>query len=380
MLQRLSGLFILIIVSAAGLGSRESQAGPNATPSPVETKNSLIVSLLEQSHDLDQQFSLAIRLDLLLRQANMVWGVPEDAGRDLARQWANELFTLAAQTKQPGRSHLQGSALRILVRLEPDRALELLRVPQLDETGLPSPKSELARQVFDSIVRSGGESVLPLLEQEAEQMGMHGQYPYAALASAANDAVVKDWRDNRQHAIEVLRSIFEPAFARYSQSPPDYPNDYEFGEMLRVLSGGLPFETIQPALRKFVKNLLATDTNKYHYQAHVFSRTGEDLQTNDAADAAIMWFGQIINRDPELVQQLEAANRSYKLRSSASGQTSVMEDLSGTPARRTRHVCQMPTQKRERLRSVWHTQTRTWQSVKLKASRMTTSERQLSLT
>jgi hypothetical protein len=69
----------------------------------------------------------------------------------------------------------------------------------------------------------------------------------------------------------------------------------------------LPFETIQPALRMFVKNLLVADTNKYHDQAHVFSGDGEDLQANNAADAAILWFGPLINRDPELIQQLEAA-------------------------------------------------------------------------
>jgi hypothetical protein len=30
--------------------------------------------------------------------------------------------------------------------------------------------------------------------------------------------------------------------------------------MLEVFSGGLPFDSVQPALRLLVKNLLATDT------------------------------------------------------------------------------------------------------------------------
>ena len=139
------------------------------------------------------------------------------------------------------RSYLQGSALHVLAKLEPDRALELLRTAPFGETGVPAPRMQLARQVFDSLINAGGQSVLPRLQQEAEQMGVQGQYPYAALADAANSAVENQWRDNRHHAVEVLRSVFEQAFARYSQSSPDYANDYKFGEMLRVMAGGLPF-------------------------------------------------------------------------------------------------------------------------------------------
>lgn len=120
-------------------------------------------------------------------------------------------------------------------------------------------------------------------------------------------AVSKDWVNNRQHAIEVLESVLELAFAKYSRTPQEYASNYEFGEMLNVLAGGLPFEVVKPALLLFVKNLLATDTDKYRFEAHAFTRDGQDIEANNAIDAAIVRFGLLINRDPEVVQELESA-------------------------------------------------------------------------
>jgi hypothetical protein len=79
----------------------------------------------------------------------------------------------------------------------------------------------------------------------------------------------------------------------------------EFGKMLQVLAGGLPFESVQPALRLLVKNLLAADVREYAFKAEIFTRDGESAKTNNAIDAAILFFGMLINRDPELAQQLE---------------------------------------------------------------------------
>ncbi len=286
-----------------------ASANQNTAPasSRSDANNDLIVSLLEQSHNLDQQFGLAVHLDLLARQTSMISRILGDRSRDLARQWANELFSDAAQTKQPRRSNLQGSALTILARLDPQHALELLHTAQLEETGPPSPKMQLAGVAFNSLIESGGESALPLIEQEADQLGAQGQYPYAALGRATYYAVSKEFRDNRQHATDVLRSVFEPAFARYSQGPPNFSSDYEFGEMLRVMAGAPPIDATQPALRALVKNLLAVDTNKYHYQARAVSPDGEDFHPENAGDAAILWFAQLINRDPQLVQEVETA-------------------------------------------------------------------------
>ena len=298
---------MLLAILTAPVEARAHQADTAAPLSDAATRNSTIVSLLEQSHELDQQFSPSVHLDLLSRQASLVSQIPGERSSELTRFWADELFALSAQVQQPRRSALQSSALSILARLDPPRALELLRTAQWPESGPPSPKRQLAQRVFSVLVNSDGVNALPLLQQEADRMGQEGQYPYAALGMAASYAVAKDWGVNPQHARAVLRSVFEPAFARYSQSSPDYPNDYDFGEMLKFVAGGLPFEVIQPALRTLVKNLLAADTGKYHFQAHALRSDGEDLQADNAIDAALAWFGSLINRDPELVQQLEDA-------------------------------------------------------------------------
>ncbi|HZS55020.1 MAG TPA: hypothetical protein VFA65_11495 [Bryobacteraceae bacterium] len=305
MWQKLSGLLVLTVATVFSSLPPVSQAIAVATPSSVEATNTLIVSLLQQSHELDQQLALPLHLNLLGRQLSIISRLPGDQNVETARQWANELFTVAAQAKQPARSYSQGSALTVLARLDPQHALELLHTAQLEEVGPPSPKMQLAREVFNSLVSSDGIGVLPLLQQEAEQMGARGQYPYAALADAANYAVAKDWRDNRQHAIDIMRSVFEQAFARYQQSAPDYSNDYEFGAMLRIVAGALPLELIQPALRQFVQNVLADSPTKYSYQSRVVTKTGEELRTNDAVDAMIMLYGRLINSVPELAQELE---------------------------------------------------------------------------
>ena len=310
MRHTLSAVLLLLTVRSIETiaGATQSSAG---APNPA-ADNSLIVSLLEQSHDIDQQLSLAAHLDLLSRQVSILSRVEGGESKQLAEQWAGELFALAAHAKQPSRSYLQGSALTTLVRLNPNRALELLQTAQLDTEVAPSPKMQLALQVFITLEAAGGIGVLPLLQEQADQLGAQGQYPYGGLAVAAMQAVNNDWRDNAPHARDVLRSVFEPAFARYNQTPPNYANDYEFGRMLQQMAGGLPFETIQPALRTFVNHLLATDPANNHYMARVSSRDGDNFHTDNAIDAAIMWFGRLVIRDPELVQQLETSRPDVK--------------------------------------------------------------------
>jgi hypothetical protein len=194
----------------------------------------------------------------------------------------------------------------MMAQLDPNRALALLQGAQLEGSGAPSPKMQLAQRVFGIVVERDGIKALPLLEQEAEQMGAKGEYPYAALGRAASQAVAKDWHDNPKHAVEVLRSVFEPAFARYSATPQNYPSNYDFGQMLQVLAGGLPFEMVKPALRAFVNNLLATDISQYKYQGHLYTADGQDFKADNAIDAALLFFGPLINRDPELAHELES--------------------------------------------------------------------------
>jgi len=59
---------------------------------------------------------------MLTRQAEMI----SHLNADLGREWANEVFALSLQLKESQRSQVQGTALRIVIRLDPDRALELL--------------------------------------------------------------------------------------------------------------------------------------------------------------------------------------------------------------------------------------------------------------
>jgi hypothetical protein len=76
--------------------------------------------------------------------------------------------------------------------------------------------------------------------------------------------------------------------------------------LLKVLSGGLPFDSVKPALRLLVKNLLATDTRKYQFVAEVHTTDGKSAKADNVIDATVLVFGMLINRDPELVRQLES--------------------------------------------------------------------------
>jgi hypothetical protein len=265
-----------------------------------------IVSLLQQSHDLNRQLPVPMRLNMLPRQAQMV----SKFRADLGREWANELFTLSFQVKEGYRAVAQNAAMVVLLRLDPDRALELLHSMSMEEPeanwSTTPPKLEMAQQVFQVLVERDGERVLPLLEQEAEIMGKEGHYPYAALGFAADRASAKYWGKNNQRAIQLLESVFEPAFARYSQNAHGYFDDFQFGSMLEVFAGGLPFDSVQPALRLLVKNLLATDTRKYQFAVEAYTTDGKRAIVGNVIDATILVFGMLINRDPELARELES--------------------------------------------------------------------------
>jgi hypothetical protein len=289
------------------LEAQESKFQSSASVAPSIGKDAMIVSLLQQSHDLAQQLPVQVRLSFLPRQVRMV----SQLRADLGREWANELFTLSFQTKGGQRSSVQNTAVRMMVRLDPERALELLHSLHIEEpvpNGATSPpEMQVVQEVFVVLVERHGVSALPLLEQEAERLGAQGHYPYAALGYAAMQSTLKDWGNDNQHAIRVLQSVFDPAFARYSQNAHGYFDDFEFGKMLQVLAGGLPFDSVQPALRMLVKNLLATDTTKYQFEAEVHTSEGKIAKVHNTIDATLLFFGTLINRDPELAQQLKSA-------------------------------------------------------------------------
>lgn len=205
----------------------------------------------------------------------------------------------------------QESALSILTGLDPDRALVLLHSMSLEEpetyTTISPPKMQLVQRVFSVLADRDGMSAMPSLEQEAALLGSEGHYPYDALGFATMRAVSKDLPNDRVHALEGIQSVFERAYGQYSQNGHGYINDCEFGNMLQVFSGYLPAESLRPALRRVVRNLLETDTNKYHFHAEVRTNDGNSATVNNAIDAAILHFGALINRlDPELAEQVKS--------------------------------------------------------------------------
>src|SRR5713226_10616678 len=119
--------FVLVtnLVEAQENKSHSSESGVLSTGGADTTS----ISRLQQSHDLVQQLPVPVRLKVLSRQAQMV----SQLRADLGREWANELFTLSFQTKGVQRSIAQNTAMRILIRLDPDRALELLHSLNMDE-------------------------------------------------------------------------------------------------------------------------------------------------------------------------------------------------------------------------------------------------------
>ncbi|MGB9464582.1 MAG: hypothetical protein WBR10_05675 [Candidatus Acidiferrum sp.] len=297
--------FVLLsnLLEAQDSKSQSSKPGVLSTSDADATA----VDLLQQSHNLSQQFPVSMRLmNLLPRQAEMVSRLRPDLGRE----WANELFTLSFQTQGAQRSFVQNVAIRMLVRLDPERALELLPSLSIEEPvpkwATSPPEMQLVQEVFEVLAARDGESALPLLEQEAERLGVQGHYPYTALGYAAMRATSNDWGHDNQQAIRILQSVFEPAFARYSQNAHRYFDDLEFGKMLQVLAGGLPLDSVKPALRLLVKNLLATETGKYQFEAEVYTSDGQTAKVHNAVDATILFFGTLINRDPELAEQLKS--------------------------------------------------------------------------
>lgn len=200
--------------------------------------HALALHLLTESHELVSQFPASVHANLLHRQLTELSYLAEPAAKDLVRAWSTELFSLASELPQPERSYEQSTALSALAQIDPDSGLELLHSTRFADTGPPSAQAQFCRAVFTRMAESGGIGALPLLQQEAEELGESGQYPYAALAAAAMELANKDRGDNSEHAREILRSVFEPAFARYRQSPPlisqTISNSVRCSESLRV--------------------------------------------------------------------------------------------------------------------------------------------------
>lgn len=302
-----ASFFALTFVSAAGFTQQATSQVPNSGTRQPPDPHEMIVSLLQQSRALNNLFA-GQGQDFVIREQIQF---AEHEQQDLARQWANELFAQAAEEKGAARSNSQDYAMSVLVRLDPDRALELLHsvdwnsVEGSSNSPFP-PGRELVRQVFQALANRNGEAALPVVEQEADFIASKGTYPYSAVGGAVSSATAKDWREHREHAIEVQQSALDRMLGKYRATPHTYAGDLEFGDMLRHLAGYLPIESIKPALHLLVDNLLTTDTSKYQSHATVYTSDGQTAKSDNAIDAALLWFGPLVNRDPELVQQLSS--------------------------------------------------------------------------
>src|SRR6266850_1825385 len=275
----------VLVTNLLAVEAQESKSQSSETEAHSNVgDDAQLMSLLQQSHDINQQLPVRARFFLLTEQAQLA----SQMSVDLGRAWANELFALSFQTKGDQRSTTQESAMGMLARLDPDRALVLLHSMSMEEpetyrTTSP-PKMQLVQRVFEVLAARDGVSAIPSLEQEAALLGIEGHYPYGALGFAEMRAVSKEWPKDRTHALEGVQSVFERAFARYSQSGRGYFDDCEFGNMLEVVGGSLPGESVQPGLRRLVKNLLETDTNKYHFHAEVRTSDGKTAKAEQLPD------------------------------------------------------------------------------------------------
>jgi hypothetical protein len=326
-----------LVLLAGLLEAQDSKTASEKSRTQSASDANTAIRLALQSHDLDQLLRLPVRLEMLGRQAELVCQLDADLGR----AWADELFTLSLEAKGNQKLRGQSQALRILIRLNPDRALERLHELSMDDpeaTSAASPAvTGLAHQVFGILAERDGETALPVLQQEAERLGRQGYYPYAALGYTVMQTTNKYWGSDNERAIRILEPVLDAAFARYMRGPRTYRDDCEFGRMLEVLAGGLPFASVQPALRALAKNLLATNVNEYHFRAALHTANGEMVTMDNAIDAAILHLGSLFNRDSELTHELEASRPELQkaLESLKEGQHgSISFGPAGTPQNR----------------------------------------------
>jgi hypothetical protein len=292
----------------------------------------MIVSLLRESYDVAQQLPTEDRLYFLAQQTRMVSHLDSDLGRE----WAGELLLVDSQANRKNPYYSQ-IALGVLVKLDPDQPLEPLDRLNWEETGPRlspyRPTMHVVHHVFDVLVARDGVNALPLLEQESTRLGSHGHYPYSALGYAAMQSVLRDWGSDNQHAIRVLQSVLEPAWENYRQYRRDYFDDIEFGDMLAVLSGGLPADSVRPALTLLVENLLTTDTQKYRFQVRIYANDGKIVRSDNATDAALLHFGNLICRvDPELVGHLASTRPDLTEMESTKDGVRSSEFFGGAPS------------------------------------------------
>jgi hypothetical protein len=283
----------------------QESAGSNLRD--VQDPSATIISLAQQSHDLNSKSDVNSQVYLLERQITLILR----RNPELARQWIDELFALSLEQRKGSPVVVtQQMAITDLSQIDPDAALNLLNRMSTtnanQKQAMISAKSAAASPIFAALIARDGVNALPVVEHEAELLAIDDTYPYGALGAAANAAAMKDWRSNRDRAVSLIQATFERAFARYRDRPASYSEDYAFGDMLIHLGGSLPNEVLRPALDLLVQNLLMTDTKAYQVQAQMFACDGREVKADNAIDAVLLRLAALMNRvDPELAQHLQ---------------------------------------------------------------------------
>src|SRR5579872_4902866 len=150
----LLGLACFAILTASTAQQNTAPFAPLPPPARIGSVDA-IVDLLQQSYQVNEHLPHGPLPGLLQRQAQMA----ADVSPDLARVWASELLSLASQDsakegskeKGPPDTYFRDSAMAILARVDPDRALELLHTLNLeppDASAPAMPGNQLVQQVF----------------------------------------------------------------------------------------------------------------------------------------------------------------------------------------------------------------------------------------
>jgi hypothetical protein len=284
-----------------------SQESAGSNLRDVQDPSATIISLVQQSHDLNSKSDVNSQVYLLERQITLILR----RNPELARQWIDELFALSFEQRKGSPVVVtQQMAITDLSQIDPDSALNLLNRMSTtnanQKQAMISAKASAASSIFSALVARDGVNALPVVEHEAELLSAEETYPYGALGAAENAAAMKDWRGNRERAFSLIQATFERAFARYRDQPASYSDDYAFGDMLIHLGGSLPNEILRPALDLLVQNLLMTDTKAYQVQAQMFACDGREVKADNAIDAVLLRLASLMNRvDPELALHLQ---------------------------------------------------------------------------
>jgi hypothetical protein len=290
----------------------QESAGSNLRD--VQDPSATIISLVQQSHDLNSKSDVNSQVYLLERQITLILR----RNPELARQWIDELFALSFEQRKGSPVVVtQQMAITDLSQIDPDAALNLLNRMSTtnanQKQAMISAKSAAASPIFAALIARDGVNALPVVEHETELLAIDDTYPYGALGAAANAAAMKDWRSNRDRAVSLIQATFERAFARYRDRPASYSEDYAFGDMLIHLGGSLPNEVLRPALDLLVHNLLMTDTKAYQVQAQMFACDGREVKADNAIDAVLLRLASLMNRvEPELAQQLQTGRPALR--------------------------------------------------------------------